>query len=323
MTSLELPRGSRALQLFNHLEQDFQLFLEQLPPGLRELAYQQNTYHGDDSARRFTRLKHLNPVLVGTPWLFWDTFQSLDDELILCTAEAGAYFVLASVLLDHLLDSQTRAPGLLAMYHQALYSRGLSGYRRLFPAQSPFWDPFDRLANEHLAGLSAEHAAQSRPEEFNFETLKVIAHGKVAPIVATLLALSAASGQMDLFPAMEASLKHISVASQLLDDIGDWQPDLRDRHLTYFLTLLDSPESWTQAEWPAVEKLQAVLDAGWIDVDGFKAVMQDLDRAIEAVRGMNCPAWVAYVDGYRKITDGHLERSIRRHLQRTFNNIGS
>lgn len=314
MTHLELSEGSRARGLFDRLDEAFRRYLAQLPPGLEGLARQHGTYHGDSSPQRFEGLSGMNPVLVSTPWLFWELFQSLDDETFLQLSKAGAFFVLASVVLDHLVDGQTGTPGLLSLYHQALYSQGVAVYRQAIPPANTFWEHFDRLAAEHLSGLVAESAFQTHPEDYPFYTLTTIAHGKVAPIVTTLAGLCAISGQMGVFASLEASLKHISIASQLLDDIGDWQADVQNRHLTCFLALLESPEAWTQAEWPEIEKLQRSLDAQWIDVTQLKRVMQGLNQAIEAVRGLDCPAWVRYVDGYRAITDGHLERCITRHL---------
>ncbi len=313
---MKLPAVSRAQQLFNRLEETFQLYLAHLPPGLVEQAGQQGTYYGDFNPQRFAGLEDLNPVLVSTPWLFWEIFQGLEDELFLRLSEAGAFYVLASVVLDHLVDGQTGTPGRLALYHQALYSRGAAVYRLAFPSSCPFWDHFDRLAAEHLSGLAAENAIQEHPIEYTYETLTAIAHGKVAPIVTTLAGFCAASGQMAIFPSIEASLKHISIASQLLDDIGDWQADAQNRHLTYFLALMAPPEVWNQPGWPDAGKLQQALDAEWIDIIQLKRVMLGLNRAIEAVQGLDCPAWVSYVDEYRAITDGHLGRCIRRHLQR-------
>jgi hypothetical protein len=312
---LYLPEGSRARRLFDRLDEGFQRYLAQLPPGLDRLAWERGTYHGDHSSQRFEGLAGLNPVLVHTPWLFWELFQAADDDAFLQLSEAGAFFVLASVVLDHLVDGQTSTPGLLSLYHQALYSQGMAIYRHAIPPASAFWGHFERLAAEHLTGLATEIADQSRPADYTFDTLTIIAHGKVAPIITTLAGLCDVSGQMATFASIEGSLKHISIASQLLDDIGDWQVDVQNRHLTYFLSLLDPPEAWTQAEWPGIEELQRSMDGEWIDVNQLKRVMRGLNQAIEAVQGLDCPAWVRYVNEYRAITDRHLERCIKRHLR--------
>jgi hypothetical protein len=241
LNNLDLPGGIRGRQLFDCLEEIFEGFLQRLPPGIDALARQQGAYYGDFNTAQFGGLGILNPVLIGTPWLFWECFPRLEDSRRLQIAEAGAFYVLASVVLDHLVDHQAAEPGQQAIYHQALYSRAVSQYREVFPTTSRFWSDFQRLEAAHLAGLSIEIWAQSHPGDFSAQTLATIAQGKVAPIVTTLVALSHASGSPQHIPALEASLDHIAVASQLLDDIGDWQADVESRHLTYFLTRLAEP----------------------------------------------------------------------------------
>lgn len=318
MSQLKLVEGSRASQLFHRLEETFEGFLEQLPPGVAELARQQAAYYGNFNREPFGGLSVLNPVLVSTPWLFWECFQELDDKTLLDIAGAGAFYVLASVVLDHLVDSQASEPGALTIYHQALYSQAASRYRAVFPAASPFWGHFQRLENAHLSGLAAEVYTQSHPAEFTRQTLASIAQGKVSPITTTLVALSIASGRPEWIPALEASLNHIAVASQLLDDIGDWQADFQNRHLTYFLAQLAGAHPWLQAEPPSLEMLEARLLADWTDTINLKQVKQDLDRSLEAAQGLNCPAWQSYVEGYRSLTDEHLERTIKQHLGQVF-----
>jgi hypothetical protein len=56
----------------------------------------------------------------------------------------------------------------------------------------------------------------------------------------------------------------------------------------------------------------------WADVLQLKQVRLDLDRCIEAVQNLDCPAWLRYVEGYRSITDEHLDRCTRQHLGKVF-----
>lgn len=317
-----MPGGSRPRRLFDLLESNFEGFLDGLPPGIRELARQQGSYYGDYSNEPFKGVGVLNPVLVGTPWLFWDTFQELKDEALLRIAEAGAYLVLASVVLDHLVDDQAAQPGKLSLYHQILYSRAVHTYRLIFPDDSPFWEDFYCLEDCHMSGLATEAWVQTLPGEFTIGVLEKIAHGKVSPIVTTLVALSYAVGHPEYITALEASLNHIAVASQLLDDIGDWQADLDSRHLTYFLVQLSGGlEAWTSIVPPSRQALEARLQSEWIDVNQFQQVKQGLKLSIEAVELLNCPAWVKYVNGYLEITEKHLERTIKAHLSRVLSKM--
>lgn len=141
-----------------------------------------------------------------------------------------------------------------------------------------------------------------------------MAHGKVSPIVATVTALTFASDQPSVLSPIETSLKHIAVASQLLDDVGDWEHDLEVGHYTYFLSHLVQRDTWGGENPPAVIELQAKLEKEWNDVEHLRLVLDWLDDSIEAVRELKCPAWVEYVEGYRTLTDKNLSLVMGHHL---------
>jgi hypothetical protein len=309
-------RDRRAKRLFEALNDLYFQFVSRLPPPLDDLARLHSTYEGDKDQKIFESLRGLNPVLVGTPWLFWEVFKGLSDEIFLLIAEAGTYYVLASVVMDHILDGQAKPVEAMGLFHQALYERGISKYRNAFSDSSSFWDHFERLAVDHLAGLSKEFAVQSKPQLMDREALIKMAHGKVSPIVTTIVGLVEASGQTALLEPIEISLKHIAVASQLLDDIGDWKYDLQVGHMTYYLSSLAPNAAWLLTERPSYDDCQRKIDAEWLDVEQMGEVMEWLNRSLEAVREMNCPAWIDYVNGYKTLANEHLTGFVARHISR-------
>lgn len=316
IANVEAIGSGRAVHLFHALEGRYRSFASRLPPPLDGLAWQQAAFLGTADDIPFEGIASLNPVLAGTPWLFWDLFHQLEDEKLLDIAEAGMFYVLASVVLDHSIDGQFPLPEAVTLFHQTLYGAAWERYRLVFPSSSPFWAHFDRLAAEHLCGLAMEVASQNDPKQLTVENFPIMPHGKVAPIVTTIAALAEASGQPALLAPVEDSLKYIAVASQLLDDIGDWQDDLAVRHLTHFLAGLAPSETWAAGPWPNAETLQARIDADWLDIDALGEVKRSLELAIEAVEGYHCPGWVEYVQGYWARADRHQSRFIARHLHR-------
>ena len=316
MTRLVLPADPRASHLFERLNLRYSHFLQGLPAPVRNLALRRSTYLGGPDDSYFNGVPELNPVLAATPWLYWETFCGLDDESFLAIAEAGTCLVLASIILDHIVDQQAQPLGMTALFHQALYKHGLTGFRAVFSSTSRFWDHFDRLAADHLHGLAEELESHDHPARLCFENLCTMAHGKVSPIITTLAALSEASNQAEVLEPIEASLKHIAVASQLLDDIGDWQHDMRVGHLTYYLAQLAPPEAWEQVEWPSLESLQAEVDKEWVDVEQLRLVRKWLDLSLKAVQNIACSGWVEYVEGYQSLTDQHMTQAVARHLAR-------
>ncbi|MGH2536790.1 MAG: hypothetical protein ACRDHL_05300, partial [Candidatus Promineifilaceae bacterium] len=259
------PARNPAAPGLEALQRRYNRFVGSLPAPLAEAAAREATFRpahagGPQSEERLA-LDALNPVLVATPWLFEPLFQEVGGEpaavarwlneggalnqsdrlttgRLLDLAEAGLYGVLASVLQDHLLDRQSEAPAEAALLSQALSAAAARGYRQLFPAGNAFWRDFDRLSAEHLAGLAAELRAQRPEATFDQAAFRRLAWGKVAPIVLTVAGVCHAAGQAVLLPLLEASLKAIALASQMLDDLGDWRADLAAGRRTYFLAWL-------------------------------------------------------------------------------------
>jgi len=321
MGALKLPENPRAIRLFGEVDARYQAFADRLPESLGRMARLRRTYLGSPSAEPFKGIADLNPVLAGTPWMFWEQFQHFDDEQFLAIAEGGALFVLASILLDHIIDRQVDQPQAASLLHQALHAHGTQCLRAALPASTSFWAQFERLSADHLAGLAAELDAQADTSCMREETFTQMAHGKVSPIVVTLAALAEASGRPAILPPMEASLKHIAVASQLLDDIGDWQQDIEAGHVTYFLTQIPAYRNSQGMPAQIVEATRAGINADWLDVDYLNVTLDWLRKSVEAVSRLECPGWLAYVEGYRQLTDEHLTVGVARHLVRVLRPI--
>lgn len=315
MTRLNMPDDPRAVRLFADLNERFFQFVDQLPAPLTDLAGQKSTFLGSQEEGEFGGVPDLNPVLASTPWLFWESFESLDDDLFLDVAEAGTMYVLASILLDHLVDGQAEPAEEMALIHQSFFGHGIAVYRSTFPPESAFWKHFDRLAKDHVVGLARELETQRPSEKIEMSSLDVMAHGKVSPIVATIAGLVYALEQPDLLEPIERSLKHIAVASQMLDDIGDWQHDIRVGHRTYYLSQI-AQDNYKGDAAASIDEVQKRVDEAWADVEHLRLVIGWLDESASAVSEVECPGWIEYVEGYRKLADDHLTTAIARHLVR-------
>jgi hypothetical protein len=253
---------------------------------------------------------------VGTHWLFWETFCGLDDEIFLNIAEAGTFMVLASIVLDHIVDGQVGHAIATVLLHNALREHGVARFQMALPPTSAFWAHYDRLTAKHLAGLAAELAGRSDPRQFTLERLHQIAHGKVSSSVTTIAALAVAGGRPAILEPIEISLKHLASAFQLLDDVEDWKHDFETGNLTYFLAQLAPPEAWLLPDWPSAGELWACIAADWKDVEHIRKTKEWLDEAIEAVHDLDCPKWKHYVSSFQTLADQHMTRSVAYHLSR-------
>lgn len=316
MTDLGLPEGGRAASLLARLDAAWFRFVAALPPPLHAGARRASTYTGVQPGQDFRGPSSMNPGITCTPWLFWELVCPLDDDSIVELALGGGLVVLASVLLDHLVDGQAERPAEAALLRQALFEGGSARFRARLAADSGFWDAFDRLGAEHVAGLAQELEFRSRPEPVDQEAFDGLVERKFSPIVITMAAFCHLLDRPQWLVPIEASIKHLAVASQLLDDVGDWEEDLAGRHLTYFLSLLAPPEAWRAPRWPAAGELRQRIDEDWLDIEAMARVQRWLDRSLQAVEGLDCPGWRAYLGGYRALAEQHLARFKARHLLR-------
>jgi hypothetical protein len=317
LTRLTKPPGARAAALLERLDERYLEFVRSLSPLLAKSAVQYSTFAGRPSQEPLEGLSRMNAVIACIPWLFWESFRQLPDDLFLQTAEAGALFGMASVLVDHLIDGQVGNPGEALLLHQALYAAGVAGYRCIFPGTSAFWHQFDRLADEHLSGMTLELAGRIDPGGLTPQAFYTLASARIAPMITVVAALAEVTGEPSLLPPVEASVKAVIVAGQLLDDIGDWKDDLEAGRINFYLARLCPPGTWLTGEMPPQEQLQDAIDADWRDVEGLGMVMDWFQKGLSAVQDLECSAWVEYVEGYRALTQRLLTASVTRHLARS------
>lgn len=317
MTRLTKPQDARAAALLERHDEHWQELVSGLPPLLARSAARYGTFAGRTSTEPLEGLSRMNAVIACIPWLFWESFRRLPDDLFLQTAEAGALFGMASVLVDHQIDGQVESPGETILLHQALYAAGVAAYRRLFPGACAFWHHFDRLAHEHLSGMTLEMAGRMEPGRLTAEAFYTLASARIAPMITVVAALAELLGEPGLLPPVEESIKAVIVAGQLLDDIADWQEDLDAGRITYYLTRLVPPGEWPEGEMPLRAQMQRAVDDEWKDVEGLRMVMDWFDQGLSAVRGLDCSAWVGYVDGYRAVTQRLLTDSAAQHLRKS------
>jgi hypothetical protein len=321
-TTMWLNLEGRALKLMEQLDHRYFQFVDTLPRPLRQLALKKNTFEGQPIEKPFKGLSEMNPLITCPPWLFWEIFEAVEDDIFLQISEAGSIFGLASVLLDQIIDNQTEYPEQVTMLHQEFYTHGIRNFNRVLPSNSGFWVEFDRFASEHILGLSTELQVQTEFHKLDEAAFLRIAHCKVVPMIVPLAALAYVSDQVDILEPIEESLKNAIVAGQLHDDIGDWYVDVKNAHMTYFITCIAKPEQWDNPKWPSTHELQSYLNRNWIDIDKLKQVIQWLDRALEPIQGMDCPAWVFYISEYKKRADESLKLALGEHIQRSLDPLG-
>ncbi len=318
---IKLPDDPRSARMLEALDDRYFQFAEGLPPPLKDAALLERTILGHPVDGPFRGPVKMNALITCTPWLFWELFSGLEDDIFLTVGEAGMFLGLSSVVLDHLVDGQTENPELMALFQRAFHNRSVSCLRKVFPSSSAFWDQYERLTREYLKSLGAEVETQSSPNLLTLENFREFAGGKVSPMVITIAALAEASDMFSVLEPIETSLRHSYIAGQIHDDILDWPSDLENRHLTFFLSRLASPDTWRGEEWPTVDEGYDVNNQEWLDVEYFGLVIEHFDLCIEAVEGIQCAAWIHYLEEYRGIAEEHQKSATASHLMRTLESV--
>lgn len=314
MTRIRFIEDSRAHQLYSQFEGLYFRFVEELPQDLGALALRGSTFKGVADETPFEGFSGINPIYTCTPWLFWEQFRNLPEEQLLHIASSGAFFSLASALMDHLIDGQFEDSEAMAGLQGAFYQRGVAGFKETFPDGVNFWKTFRRLNREHLLGLSIELEMQLYPRKFTIESLELTAGGKVCPMLVTVAALAEATDQPDLLAPIELSFKHTFIGGQVHDDVLDWRKDFEEGHFTYFLHQLAPPFAWSEEGKPTIEALEERLRSEHLDVKYIDWAKGRYESALEAVSGIACEAWVVVINEYLEIAEEHKKELMFDHF---------
>lgn len=295
--------------------------IEDFTDPLRSLAKIRGTYDGSETQDPFEGLSSMNPGLSCTPWMFWETTCGLNDQQFVDLSLGGGLVILASALLDHLADRQVKDVGSTVLLQSALHDQGMILVRGVIAHDTEFWAHAERLLNEHRRGLAREIQCRADPELLTEERFVETVSAKFSPIALTMVAFLSAMDQRDSIPAVERSIKDLAVASQLLDDLGDWEDDVSQKRLTLYVKSLAPNADWTADEWPTIRELQEQIDQEWAELGLLNRVTVWLERSMEAVANIKCPAWISYLDGYRDLADQHLKGRTARHIARSIHEL--
>ena len=316
--ALQIPEDNRAQILYKEFERRFLASLHDLPTPASQAALNEATYSGRAESQPLTSLLYLNPALVGLPWLFWEEFSDVGDEDFLNASQAGAFYVLSTVIMDHWIDNQGTQSEEKLLCIQSFQATAFRMFQRLFGQESIFWSDFYRLQGDHIQGIATEMKVLTSPGPVRREAFWALTGGKVAPMIMTILALCTLSGSDSaVIPQMEKALRYVSIGSQMLDDIEDWSSDLGQKHFTYFLSLVTQEHDWSEGTWPSEAEVQSEINRGWSDVANLQMAISWLEGSLGAVSSIESTGWDRYAKAYIKLADDHATAATAKHLRRT------
>jgi hypothetical protein len=192
----------------------------------------------------------------------------------------GYYFVR---MIDDLMDREhPPAPQVLPaliFFHTEFQG----SYRRHFPNGHPFWDAY-----ETASFMSAEAASKDADLlEIDGAQFKQISARKIAGVKVPIAAVSHRHDRADLLGPWSDFVDLLGCWHQMLNDMLDWNRDLEQGRITYFLS-----EASRQNAMPSV--------AEWVVSDGlpwgFAQLEEWMAQLLAAARDLDCPPLLAYLE---------------------------
>lgn len=252
------------------------------------LAWMDSLAPGKDPAKYF-----LNPLAFPTLlfplWLDEVLNGHADDALqadLAASSIAGYYFIR---MIDDVADRSPRAAPHLLPALALLHARFEAPYRKRFPAESPFWEDYERAWCEgaDAAVADASSRAITLTEFCNVSAAKVAA-GRVP-----MLAVARRAGRAALPPEWNRLFSLMSRWHQMHNDVFDWAADLEAGNETYFLSEARrrSGSRSAIAAWVAWDGLDfaAACMNEWMTemrVIAFSAGAADVERYLDARQSM-------------------------------------
>lgn len=196
---------------------------------------------------------------------FWAVEDRLPDPVllgdVLRSTMAGYWFVR---LVDDLVDREARAPLGLLPLSAFLHTEFEGGFRRHFPATSPFWPVF-RQRWLRLADATTITAAAPTAED-----LVERATATIGAAAIPLCALTLAAGVPERFEPWAAAVDGLARVEQLVDDLVDWQSDHDRRQPNILLA-------------EGTRRVGSEALPGWVVREGFRWGLDQARRAIDRV----------------------------------------
>jgi len=151
-------------------------------------------------------------------------------------AVANALTALQVHIQREAMEDRSSCGGDLLPLGPLLYTRALRQYQQLFLPDSDFWTLLEGYHLEWSEAVVWERQRQwGSVRRYSQEDILRLAGGR-ALLKTGCAAVALLAGKRHVLMPLGGVLDHLHIAIQLMDDIVNWQGDLRARRATYFLT---------------------------------------------------------------------------------------
>jgi squalene-hopene/tetraprenyl-beta-curcumene cyclase len=262
------------------------------------------------------------------PYLFIDVFPPVDEERLHHLALASRLYATSILIHDKIYDEgrdavARRAP-VNALRIQALQWEAYRQLHGIFAPDSPFWDDFGRYVADFAQACVEEQrfVLGERPWcELSEELAIAVARGKCGIARAAVAGLAELSGDRTNLGTVEDAVGAFDVASQLFDDLCDWQEDLESGTPSLLLArvLPDRPAHADRADSEFAADVGRRIYYGGHAAHVIDLAVGALDRALASTAAWPSMKWRAVVEELRErclLFAGNLERIVGENVAR-------
>lgn len=256
----------------------------ELPPLANSLSEWMDSIAPGGVAANYLSDPLMYPIIQLPGWLLQSIAGCVDDGFSsdLAYSTVNGYYHIR--LLDNVQDGHGTVEGELLPAAGFFEDEFRGVYQKYFARQHPFWTYYGRFW--HATSASVQKEALLR--DMSLGDFREIAADKFAAAKIPLAAAAFHSGRPDLMPLWIAFCDDFARATQLVDDLFDWQDDLDGNRCTYFL----SHAVRCRAERESV--------ASFVVREGFSWGVQKLREQTMLVRDramkLNCRELIQYLN---------------------------
>jgi squalene-hopene/tetraprenyl-beta-curcumene cyclase len=236
------------------------------------------------------------------PFMFAPLFPVVDRGQMQALAVSGRLYLEYILIEDKLIDGQIPLSTSALLMAGFLHEDALRGLARLFGGSSPFWGYLEQYHSQYSKANAMEEAfRRSLPLlDLGKHDALSIGVGKQAIAKACTTGLAFLAGEESLIGPLEASQDALAAASQLIDDVADWRDDYESgRPGAPVIRALVELCAHQEGLWPDSTLVGQVLFYRGIAEDCLREAEGWCDKAIEAIRDLECPDWAQQITAAR------------------------
>lgn len=188
---------------------------------------------------------------------------------------ANVFVMLHYFILDDLMDSAPQEWKRQLSQAELFQVEIVNQYRRLFPAESAFWDYYRQYTEQWAIGVSDESE-----ENVFFDSPEHLAH-KASPVKLAAVGMLLLTGRSEQIPKVTGWIDEVLITLQMADDARDWREDLQFGSANSLLAYIRRQRGMGPQEELSVREVEASIYVRGC-LAGFAAIAAERHEKLKA-----------------------------------------